>query len=218
MPLPEERVFCTAGSAGRAGLPHRPVTDDAVHLARHRIADRIAADRIGRLVDEYDAVREQPFEGRGAVVGKGADDLAVVVAVVGKAVRTDHRPVGQIAEQEVRRIRDAVFLLDAGAAAERNIAAADDGVAADIASRPRQGSPSSLLRARRSRRAALSPPRRSRRHRPRGPSQPGSGMSPRRVRLYPTCASSSCSPCDDDMPRPPLAVDRVIRRPRRRTR
>jgi hypothetical protein len=54
------------------------------------------------------------------------------VAVIGKAVRTDHRPVGQIAEQEVRRIRDAVFLLDAGATAERDIATADDGMAADI--------------------------------------------------------------------------------------
>jgi hypothetical protein len=83
-------------------------------------------------MDEFDAMREQPFEGRGAVVGKGADDLAVVVAVIGKAVRPDHRPVGQIAEQEVRRIRDAVSLLDAGATAERDIATADDGMAADI--------------------------------------------------------------------------------------
>ena len=75
---------------------------------------------------------DQPFESRGAVVGKGADDLAVVVAVIGKAVWTDHGPVGQIAEQEVRRIRDAVFVLDAGATAERDIATADDGMAADI--------------------------------------------------------------------------------------
>jgi hypothetical protein len=77
-------------------------------------------------------MRDQPFESRGAVVGKGADDLAVVVAVIGKAVRTDHRPVGQIAEQEVRRIRDAISLLDAGATAERDIPTADDGMATDI--------------------------------------------------------------------------------------
>ena len=77
------------------------MTDDAVHLARHGVADRIAADRIGRLIDEFDALCEQPFERRGAVVGEGADDLAVVVAVIGKAVRTDHRPIGQIAKQEV---------------------------------------------------------------------------------------------------------------------
>jgi hypothetical protein len=108
------------------------VTDDAVHLARDRIPDRIAADRIGCLIDEFDAMREQLFERRDAVVGEGADDLAVVVAVIGKAVRTDHRPIGQIAEQEIRRIRDVVFLLDAGAAAERDIATADNGMAADI--------------------------------------------------------------------------------------
>jgi hypothetical protein len=34
------------------------MTDDAVHLARHRIADRIAADRIGRLIDKFDAMRQ----------------------------------------------------------------------------------------------------------------------------------------------------------------
>jgi hypothetical protein len=39
------------------------VTDDAVHLARDRIADRIAADRIRRLIDEFDAMCDQPFEG-----------------------------------------------------------------------------------------------------------------------------------------------------------
>ena len=60
----------------------------------------------------------------GAVVGEGADDLAVVVAVVGHAVRLDDRPVGEVLEQQVGRILDAVFLLHAGAAAERHVAAA----------------------------------------------------------------------------------------------
>jgi hypothetical protein len=58
-------------------------------------------------------------------VGKGADDLAVVIAVIGKAVGTDDRPACQIAEQQVGRIFNTVFLLDAGATAERDIAAAD---------------------------------------------------------------------------------------------
>jgi hypothetical protein len=58
-------------------------------------------------------------------VGKGADDLAVVIAVIGKAVGTDDRPVCQVAEQQVGRIFNAVFLLDAGGTAERDIAAAD---------------------------------------------------------------------------------------------
>jgi hypothetical protein len=64
------------------------------------------------------------------------------------------------AEQEVRRIRDAVSLLDAGATAERDIATADDGMAADILLGFDKDYGTSLLRMRQSRRAALSPPRR----------------------------------------------------------
>ena len=77
-------------------------------------------------------MREQEFERRHAVVGEGADDLAVVVAIGRKAVGLDHRPVGQVLEEQIGRIRDAVFLLVAGAAAERQIAAGGDGVAADM--------------------------------------------------------------------------------------
>ncbi len=115
-----------------AGLHHRPIHDRAVHFPRHRIADRGSAEIVGCLVDEDDPVRDKPFERGRTVVGESADDFAIVVAVVGKAVRLDHRPIGQIAEQQVRGIVDAVFLLHAGAAAERHIAAARDGVAADI--------------------------------------------------------------------------------------
>ena len=102
--------------------------DGTVHFPRQRVPDRIAAEGVGRLVDKYDAMGEQPFEGGRTVVGKGTNDFAVVVPIVGKTVRPDHRPVGQIAEQQIRGILDAVFLLDAGPAAERNIAATDDGV------------------------------------------------------------------------------------------
>ncbi len=113
-------------------LHHRPIHHRAVHFPRHRIADRRAAEIVRRLVDEDDPMGDEPFESRRAVVGEGADDLAVVVAIVGKAVRLDHRPVGQIPEQQIRRVVDAVFLLHAGAAAERNVAAAGNGMAADI--------------------------------------------------------------------------------------
>ena len=149
-PLPEDMVACTAGSAGLPVCTIGQSIDRGMHLARHRVADGIAASRVGRLIDEDHAMRHQPFEGGDAVVGEGADDLAIVVAVIGKAVRFDHRPIGQIAEQQVGRVLDAVLLLRAGAAAERNIAAAGDGVAADIASRPRRGSPMHPPPARRS--------------------------------------------------------------------
>ena len=86
----------------------------------------------GLPVDDLHAVRQQEFERRHAVVGKGADDFAVVVAIGREAVGLDHRPVGQILEEQIGRILDAVFLLVAGAAAERQIAAGGDGVAADV--------------------------------------------------------------------------------------
>ena len=49
--------------------------------AQHRIPDFVSALAVRPLLDDLDAVREQELECRGAVVGKGADDLAVVVAV-----------------------------------------------------------------------------------------------------------------------------------------
>ena len=90
------------------------------------------ADLVRRPVDDLHTVRQQKFERRHAVVGEGADDLAVVVAVGWKAVGFDHRPVGQILEEQVRQIFDAVLLLVAGAAAERQVAAGGDGMAANM--------------------------------------------------------------------------------------
>ena len=107
----------------------------------------------GALSTKMTPCANQPFEAWGAVVGKGADDFAIVVAVIREAVRPDHRPVGQVAEQQIRGVLDAVFLLHAGAAAERNIAAAGDGVTADIRFRLDQDHRRSRLRARRLRRA-----------------------------------------------------------------
>ena len=113
------------------GMNHRPVGDIDLHGAQHRDPD-LVADAVGRSVDDLHAVREQEFERCDAVVGKGADDLAVVIAIGRKAVGLDHRPVGEILEEQIGRILDAVFLLVAGAAAERQIAARGDGVAADM--------------------------------------------------------------------------------------
>ncbi len=115
-----------------AGLYQRPVHGRGVHLARHRVADPIPAAVVGRLVDEDHAMRDEPFEGGGAVVGEGADDLAVVVAVIGKAVAADHRPVRQVAEEEIGRVGDAVPGLSARASPQGDVATAGDGVAADI--------------------------------------------------------------------------------------
>ena len=115
-----------------AGVRHRPMHHRRVHFARHRISDGVSAKRIRRFVDKDNAVSDQPFEGGGTVVGEGANDFAIVVPVIREAVRPDHRPVRQIAEQKVRGILDPIFLLHAGPAAERNIAATDDGVTADI--------------------------------------------------------------------------------------
>ena len=120
------------GIGGFAGLHHRPGTDRGVHLARHRVAHRVAATRVRCLVDEHHAVRHQPFVGGDAVVGESSDDLAIVVAVVGKAVGFDDRPIGEVVEHQVGRVLDAMLPLCAGAAAERNVAAAGDGMAADM--------------------------------------------------------------------------------------
>ena len=123
--------FVVARIGRSAGMDHRPVFDRNLHGAQRRDAD-LMADLVRRPVDNLDAVRQQKFECRHAVIGEGADDLAIVVAIGRKAVGLDHRPVGQIVEEQVGRIRDAVFLLVAGAAAERQVAARGDGVAADM--------------------------------------------------------------------------------------
>ena len=129
-PLPA-LTFSVARIGQFAGVDHRPVLDRDLHGAQRRDAD-LVPDLVRQPVDDLHAVRQQEFERRHAVVGEGADDLAVVVAIGRKAVGLDHRPVGQVAEQQVGRIRDAVFFLVAGAAAERQIAARGDGVAADM--------------------------------------------------------------------------------------
>ncbi len=103
-----------------------------MHGAQHRVADRGAALAVRRLVDEHHAMLAQELERGGAVVGEGPDDLAVVVAVVRKAVGLHHRPIGEVLEHQVGRILDAVALLHAGAAAERHVAAAHPRVAADM--------------------------------------------------------------------------------------
>ena len=74
----------------------------------------------------------KPFKGGRAVVGKGADQLPVVVSVIRKSIGLDHRPVRQVLEKQVWRVHDSVLFLNGRAAAQRNIAAARDRVTADI--------------------------------------------------------------------------------------
>jgi hypothetical protein len=112
-------------------MDHRPIGDVDLHRARHRYAD-LVSDIVWRPVDDFHAVGEQEFERRHAVVDKSADDLAIVVAVRRVTIVLDHRPIGQIAEEQFGRILDAVFFLITGAAAERQVATAGDGVTADM--------------------------------------------------------------------------------------
>src|SRR5580704_6253548 len=78
-------------------------------------------------------LRNKPFKGGRAVVGKGADQLPIVVSVIWKSIGLDHRPVCQVLEKQVRRVNDSVLFLSSRAAAQCNIAAARDRVTADIA-------------------------------------------------------------------------------------
>jgi hypothetical protein len=71
-------------------------------LARHGIASGPAAQCVGRLIDEDDAIRDQKFEDDRTVIGIGPNDLAIVVAVIGKAIRFDHRPVREITKEKIR--------------------------------------------------------------------------------------------------------------------
>ena len=100
--------------------------------SRRGITDGVAAATIRRFIHKDDSLRDQPFVGRSGVIGEGADDFAVVVAVIGEAVGFDDRPVGEVGEQDVGRIVDAVLFLGAGAAAQIHVAAAENGVAADV--------------------------------------------------------------------------------------
>jgi len=54
------------------------------------ISEGVSAKCVGGFVDNNNAVGDQPFEGEGAVVGEGANDLAIVVPVIREAVRPDH--------------------------------------------------------------------------------------------------------------------------------
>jgi hypothetical protein len=117
---------------GVAGLDHRPVHHRAMQGAQRRNADFMAAAVVRRPLHHLDPVREQEFERRRTVVGEGANDLAVVITVWRKAVGHDDRPIGQVPKQQIGRILDAVFLLIAGAGAERQVATAGDGMAADV--------------------------------------------------------------------------------------
>jgi hypothetical protein len=77
-------------------------------------------------------MRQQPVVGGDIVVSERTHNLAVVVAIVRKAVGLDNRPVGEILKQQVGRVFNAVLALRASAGPERDVAAADHGVAAGM--------------------------------------------------------------------------------------
>ena len=82
-----------------AGIGHRPIQTGGVVGSRRRIAARDAVKRARRDVHESDPVRRQPLVRFCGVVGERAHDFTVVVAKIRKAVRLDHRPIGEIPEQ-----------------------------------------------------------------------------------------------------------------------
>ena len=79
-------------------MDHRPIANVDLHRPRHRNAD-LVSNAVRRPVDDFHAMREQKFERRHAVVDKGADDLAIIIAVRREAIVLDHGPIGQIAEE-----------------------------------------------------------------------------------------------------------------------
>jgi len=76
------------------------------------------------LVREYHAMRQQKIKCRNTFIAEGADDFPVAETVI--------VPVHQVFKHAVRGIFNAVFFLQAGAAAQRDVAAALDGVSADV--------------------------------------------------------------------------------------
>src|SRR3989304_9912538 len=84
------------------------------------------------FIREFDAIGYQKFVGRSTIIGKGTDNGSVVVPEIGGAVGLYDRPVCQIREDEVRRIRYSVLLLRARAAAKRCISPAQYCVSTDV--------------------------------------------------------------------------------------
>jgi hypothetical protein len=82
--------------------------------------------RDDRLLDEGDAVVEQELEGRHALVGEGAHEIAVVVAAVAARV------IDPVGEHPVGAVLDAELDLQRVAAAELDAPAAEHGVPADV--------------------------------------------------------------------------------------
>jgi hypothetical protein len=64
--------------------------------------------------------------------GQGPLNASIVETVFRHAVGLDDRPVGEILEQDLGRIDDAMFLLCAGPAAKRHLSPIDDPVATDV--------------------------------------------------------------------------------------
>src|ERR1039458_9298363 len=123
-PIARRHGFTIGRVRRLAGLDQWPIHRSSMHFARQGIPNGSAAPDVGRLVNNDNTVREDEFTGGGTVVGESADDFAVVIAIIGSAVRFHNRPVGKVLKYEVGRILNTPLLLDASAAPERDIAAA----------------------------------------------------------------------------------------------
>src|SRR5262249_58164625 len=84
------------------------------------------------VIRKLHSVGQQEFVDKRAMIGERPHHRAIVVAVIRPTVGLDYRPISEIREDRVRRIRYAVFFLCAGAAAESHVAAAYYCVPTDI--------------------------------------------------------------------------------------
>ena len=129
---PSELGFLDGGVRRLAGLNYGPCHDGYVVGPGHRGAGRLRTAPVGRPIHKNYATVQEKVVDQDVVVGESANDVAVVEAEVGGAVGLHQRPVGEVLEEDIRRIHYSRLFLGPRAAAQRDISGADDGVAPDV--------------------------------------------------------------------------------------
>src|SRR4029077_11043754 len=61
------------------------------------------------LIDKDHAMVDKPLDCCGAVIGKRADNLPVVISVIWKSIWLHNRPICWVAEDQTRRIFDSIL-------------------------------------------------------------------------------------------------------------
>ncbi len=117
---------------GYAGLNPRVFQDGRVHGPGSRLARLGHAPTVGFRFRPFKSMGHQKVVGENVVVGESANEVAVVEAVLGGPVAPHRGPVAEILEKDIGRIHDSGRFLGRGAAAQRDVAGADGGVAADV--------------------------------------------------------------------------------------